>query len=142
MIGLNHVLTGCAIAIAVKQPLLVAPSALLSHFLLDAIPHFDHTHYRHGSKYFFKIMTADTILSVAATILVMWAIPQYAAVIALGAFFAILPDILWVYYYTHNRPAWWFFRFHSKIQWFERPEGAIVEVSYTFFIALVTIALQ
>lgn len=142
MIGLNHVLTGSAIALAVQQPLLVAPLALVSHFVLDAIPHFDHPHYRHGSKYFVKIMATDTVISVATVIALMFAVPHLSLVIALGAFFAILPDIFWLYYYTHNKPQWWFFRFHSKIQWFERPEGALVEITYVAFIGLITLAIQ
>lgn len=141
MTGLNHVLTGTAIALAVKEPLLVAPLALISHFLLDATPHFDHPIYQYGSKYFTRIMVADGVLSIGTVSLVMIAVPQLAGVIALGAFFAIVPDFLWLYYYTHGRPQWWFFKFHSKIQWYERTPGLFVEASYLLFISTALLAL-
>lgn len=142
MTGLNHVLTGTAIALAVRDPLLVAPLALISHFILDAIPHFDHDHYRFGSKYFTRIMTTDGIISLGAVILIMLSSPALAGVIALGAFCAILPDFFWLYYYLRGRPQWWFFRFHARIQWFERPPGALVELSYVIFITTVIVAVH
>jgi hypothetical protein len=142
MTGLNHVLTGAAIAIGVRQPLLVAPLALVSHFVLDATPHFDHAVYRYGSKYFAAIMASDAILSISTITALTLFFPQLAGVIAIGALFAILPDFFWLYYYTHGRPQWWFFRFHTKIQWYERPPGAIVEASYLVFISTVIIAAR
>lgn len=142
MTGLNHVLTGTAIALAVRQPWLVAPIALASHFVLDATPHFDHEVYRYGSKFFAPIMITDGVLCVASVLAVMFAVPSLAAAIVVGAFFAILPDFFWLYYYTHGRPQWWFFRFHSKIQWFERPPGALVEISYAIFITTIIIAIK
>lgn len=142
MTGLNHVLTGSAIALAVREPLLVAPLALLSHFVLDAIPHFDHPLYQYGSKYFTRIMVSDGVLSIGAVLAVVLFAPALASVIILGAVFAILPDFFWLYYYTHGRPQWWFFRFHTKIQWFERPPGALVEASYAVFIMTTLIAVQ
>lgn len=142
MTGLNHVLTGTAIALAVREPLLVAPLAILSHFILDAIPHFDHEVYRYGSRYFTRIMITDGVASIGSVVLIMFLVPHLAWVIALGALCAILPDFFWLYYYTHNRPQWWFFRFHTKIQWFERPPGAFVEVSYVIFIITVIVAVK
>ena len=142
MTGLNHVLTGAAIALAVRQPALVAPLAFGSHFLLDAIPHFDHPIYQYGSKYFTRIMLTDGIISVGAIAAIMLLVPQLASVVALGALAAILPDFFWLYYYTHGRPQWWFFRFHTKIQWFEQPQGALVEIAYLVFIITVIIAIK
>jgi hypothetical protein len=141
MTGLNHMLTGTAIALAVRQPILAVPLAFLSHFILDAIPHFDHPLYHYGSRYFVFIMASDAVISLSAVTIIMLLVPQMSGVIALGAFFAILPDFGWLYYYRHNRPQWWFFRFHSKIQWFERPPGALVEASYLIFISTVIVAL-
>jgi hypothetical protein len=142
MTGINHVLTGAAIALAVREPFLVAPLAVASHFVLDAIPHFDHPLYQHGSKYFARIMATDGLISILAVVGLMAAMPSLAGVTALGAFCAILPDFFWLYYYTHNRPQWWFFRFHTKIQWFERPPGAFVELSYVVFISTVILAVK
>ena len=141
MTGINHVLTGSAIALAVREPLLVAPLALLSHFILDVTPHFDHPLYQYGSKYFVKIMASDAVLSIGSVILIMLAVPELAWVIALGALMAIIPDFFWIYYYKHNRPQTWFFKFHSRIQWYERPPGILVEASYLLFITVVIVAV-
>lgn len=142
MIALNHMLTGTAIALAVRQPALVVPLAFLSHFVLDATPHFGGLpFYEYGHKYFPLAMVADGILSVSSVTTVMLLQPLLAPVIGLGAFFAILPDVFWLYYYTQGRPKFWFFTFHQKIQWFERPPGLIVEAAYLVFISTVITAL-
>jgi hypothetical protein len=140
MTGFNHVLTGSAIALIVRDPLLAAPLALVSHFILDAIPHFDHPHYQYGSKYFAGIMVADGVISIGSVVLIMLAVPSLAWVIALCAFVAILPDFFWLYYYLNGRPQWWFFKFHSRIQWYERTPGLFVEASYLLFITTVIVA--
>ncbi len=141
MTGLNHVLTGAAIGLAVQQPLLVIPLALLSHFILDAIPHFDHEIYRYGSKHFMKIMISDGVLSVGSIVALMLLFPASALPIGLGALFATAPDFLWPYYYRNGRPQNWYYKFHVRIQWFERPPGALVEASYLIFISTVIVAL-
>jgi hypothetical protein len=142
MTGLNHVLTGTAIAIAVRQPLLAAPLAFLSHFLLDITPHFGGTPiYEYGHKYFPYIMAADGIISASAVFLICSLVPSLATLILLCTLCAILPDVLLFHYYTHGRPNTWFHRFHLGIQWFERPPGAIVEASYAIFISTVIAAL-
>lgn len=142
MTGLNHVLTGTAIALIARDPVLVVPIALVSHFILDMIPHFDHAQYRYGSKYFTHIMTTDALLSFGVVLAAILVAPELTLSIALGALFAILPDFFWLYYYKNGRPQWWFFKFHTKIQWFERPHGAIVELSYVIFISTVIFAVQ
>lgn len=141
MIALNHTLTGAAIAIAVKQPALAIPLAFLSHFVLDAIPHFgDVPIYTYGHPKFLYIAAADGLISIGSIWFIMACNPQLALVIGLGAFFAILPDLFWL---GHFARKWkhWFFTFHQKIQWFERPPGIMVEVSYLIFISTVIIAL-
>ena len=141
MTGLNHVLTGAAIGLAVQEPLLVIPLALVSHFILDAIPHFDHEIYRYGSKHFTKIMLSDSILSIGAVLGLVLLFPANALGIILGALSATAPDFLWPYYYTHGRPQNWYYKFHVGIQWFERPAGAWVEASYLIFIGTVLVAI-
>jgi hypothetical protein len=142
MTGLNHVLTGAAIGMGLQNPWLVAPAALASHFILDSIPHFDHEMYRYGSRYFAGIMASDAILSVSSVLALTLLLPALALPIVIGAIFAILPDSLWLYYYRNGRPQTWFFRFHTKIQWFERPVGAFVEASYLIFICVTILALN
>ncbi len=141
MTGLNHALTGAVIGIALQQPLLIIPVAILSHFILDVIPHFDHEVYRYGGKYYSQIVTADGLVTIIAVATLMLAFPTLALAIALGVICAVAPDIPWQYYYTHGRPQNWYFRFHTKIQWFERPPGLLVEASYLIFIGTTLLAL-
>jgi hypothetical protein len=141
MIALNHALTGTAIAIAVKQPVLAIPLAFLSHFVLDAIPHFgDMPFYSYGHPLFRYVMAADGLLTVSSVGALMLFNPNLALVIGLGAFFAILPDVFWLGHYALKWKHW-FFTFHQKIQWFERPPGIIVEAAYLVFISTVIAAL-
>jgi hypothetical protein len=142
MTGLNHVLTGTAIALAVKQPLLIAPLAFLSHFLLDAVPHFGGTPFHvYGHKHFAKAMATDGLLAITALCTILFFAPALIIPILVGAFFGFLPDVFWLYYYSHHEPQYWFFRFHQAIQWFERPSGAIVEASYFILISTIIFAL-
>lgn len=141
MTGLNHALTGAAIGVAFRQPLLVVPLAILSHFILDMVPHFDHEVYRYGGKYYRQIVATDGLITIAVIVGLMLTLPQLAFVMALGAFCAVLPDLPWQYYYTHGRPKNWYFNFHTKIQWFERPPGLLVEASYLVFIGASLLAL-
>ena len=142
MIGLNHVLTGTTIALIVKQPLLAAPLAFLSHFFLDITPHFGGTAaYEFGHKWFPYIMAADAIISAGAILLICSLVPSMAAIIVLCVLCAILPDVLLLHYYTHGRPQSWFHRAHLGMQWFERPPGAIVEASYLVLVVSVIFAV-
>lgn len=139
MIALNHILTGSAIALAIRQPLLVAPIAFASHFVLDVIPH-----YIYGepwSKLFWASWTIDAVLSLSACLSILVGAPEFAFIMLLGGFCAELPDLLWVYFYTHGKPKHWFFGFHDKIQWSQTWPGLIVEVAYVPFILGVNLAL-
>ncbi len=143
MTGLNHVLTGSAIALIVRQPLLAAPLAFLSHFLLDVTPHFGGTPiYEYGKHWAFPyIMAADGLVSAGAVALICSLAPNMAALICLCVLCAILPDVLLFTYYANGRPNTWFHRTHLGIQWFERPPGLLVEASYAVFITTVITAL-
>src|SRR5688572_13715349 len=127
MTGLNHALTGTAIALAVQQPLLAAPFAFFSHFLLDITPHFGGTPiYEYGHKYFPYLIAADGVVTITAIALICTLVPSLAALIILCVLCAMLPDVLLFAYYTQGRPNTWFHRIHLTMQWFERPPGIIV----------------
>lgn len=142
MTGLNHALTGTAIALAVQQPLLAAPLAFFSHFVLDVTPHFGGTPvYEFGHKKFPYIIGADGVLTVAAITFICMLQPAMAALIVLCVLCAMLPDVLLFAYYTQGRPNTWFHRIHLGMQWFERPPGLIVEAAYAILISTVIFAL-
>lgn len=136
MTGFNHALTGAAIGVALwQQPLLVMPIALVSHFVLDAIPHFDHPYYTFGHKHAIKFYAADGIICVLGIAAAIWLAPHALLAICLGAAFAMLPDLTLIHYYTRGKPKHWFHNFHLGIQWFERPPGILVEGAYLVFIS-------
>lgn len=142
MTGLNHALTGAAIALAIRQPIIAPIVAFLSHFVLDVLPHFGGTPaYHYGHRWFGYIMGADAFITGVAVLTICLIAPHYAILIMLCVLCAVLPDILLFHYYTHNRPNTWFHRWHLKIQWFERPSGALVEASYAIFISIIIMAM-
>jgi len=141
MTGFNHALTGAAIGLAVQHPLLVVPLAFLSHFVLDALPHFDHPFYTFGHKHAWKFYTADAVIAIAGVTTLLLLAPQLILPILLGAVFAVLPDATLLHYYTKGKPKYWFHNFHLGIQWFERPPGILVEGAYLIFISTAIAAL-
>ncbi len=142
MTALNHALTGAAIGMAVQQPLLVIPLAFVSHFVLDIVPHFEQKNYTFGTKSTIITHVVDGLLTLSALVFLGFFAPHLMFPAVLGAIFAMLPDAFWLHYYTHGRPQYWFYRFHQKIQWFERPQGMLVEVSYLVFIGFVITAIR
>lgn len=140
MISLNHVLAGTAIGLAVKQPLLAAPLAFLSHFVLDAIPHWNYGD-KPGSKLWWKIWSADAVGSFLAILLLALAAPEVALAVIVGGVMAEFPDVFWVYYLKAGKPQYWFFRFHTWIQWSETNRGLYYECGYFIILVIINIML-
>lgn len=142
MTATNHAVTGAVIALAVKRPELAVPLAFISHFVLDATPHFgiheDDVLKRNVHWLFRCVMTCDVILAVAAFIILPivghhtvawgWIVASMAA--------AFLPDLVWIFRYLEeirtkiSRPHGRYARFHQYIQWSETPVGLIVEIAW------------
>lgn len=135
MTGFNHALAGVGIAITVGNPILVAPIALVSHFLLDMLPHFylksfGDTTTRPYQRRLLWFLAVDGVITLSFVIWAIYLWPQLWLAIAVGVFFAMAPDILWP---LNGRVEALkkFFQFHQKIQWFENPWGALFEVPFT-----------
>ena len=131
MQALNHVAFGSLIAITIKQPALVVPLALASHFALDMLPHYgEDPRAPSGSRPYHIRIVVDGLASLALLVYVSSQFPVYTGVIVLGAFFAILPDFFWPFalYIKNNNPLWKFLRFHKRIQNFESPRGIYLEI--------------
>jgi hypothetical protein len=136
----NHAATGALIAMAVKQPWLAIPFAFLSHFILDAIPHFgiheDDVIKRNGHWLFRTVVAADVLLAVTLFIALPIAGRHTVAwgLILACMTSAFLPDATWIYRYFGEirtklaRPHGWYDWFHQKIQWSEKPWGLIIEI--------------
>jgi len=141
---INHAAVGAGIALLVKQPLLAVPLAFLSHFFLDAFPHFGIVGDSTYEKIFkFKrtyVMVLIDFLGVLVLTVLLWGQPWYVFASALAA---VSPDAMWLYrYFGFERfgkkppkpgPLT---RFHQKIQWGERLWGVYLEVPITIFLLI------
>lgn len=135
MTGLNHAMTGIAIAVTVKNPVLAPVVALVSHFVLDALPHFGHPKLEPGRKAFDYYLMLEAVFMTAVTVAAMFLFSEQWFLVGLCAFLAFSPDILWYFKSFRPHPAIAkklakYFAFTSVIQWYERPPGAIVEIVY------------
>lgn len=146
MIAVNHALTGTVIGLTIGQPAIAIPLAVASHFICDAIPHF-HTA-KPGNRAiksagFRNYLMADATLCVVLVALLAVLQPAHWLLAAICAFAAAAPDFLWLNkFLTIRRGNKWrpgaFSRFAARIQWFQRPVGAVVEVAW-FAAALVVL---
>lgn len=140
MTATNHMLTGAVIAAAVQQPILVVPLAFLSHFVLDAFPHFgveeSDSAARNNHPLFRAVLTIDLIILFLALIFVPILFHQGVSwwILLLGMLAAYAPDVVWLSHFYHDHKGHIrkepirLTKFHQKIQWFERPPGLITEI--------------
>ena len=157
MTATNHAITGAVIALAIKKPELAIPLAFLSHFVIDAIPHYNppHIHARQGHNAettwerkfadpaFVGIFFGDMILLLIflAICLVLGTADVSRWTIVFSALAAISPDFVGgrvlIYKYigikrkNPNKKSL-FTRFHNWIQWMDRPSGIIIEFAWFF----------
>jgi hypothetical protein len=131
MTATNHGLMGIVIGAFLPMPLAI-PLALLSHFVMDALPHYGIPQkQRNTSKIYKKVVAIDTITALLFAVLAAsfgkWAMFWVGWV-------AYSPDFMWVIsYFRHNnnlhmRPKNFITKFHKNIQRYERPWGAYVEI--------------
>lgn len=135
----NHAAAGAIIAITVKQPYLVIPLALLSHFSMDALPHFGYPgHPGYGELLKHRLTQLYIFLDLVGWIFLIWAMQGLSWLAYVAAFTAVLPDlwrILWrasFYFWLEKRGKHFhrgpISRFHRRIQWAHYPWGLVVEV--------------
>ena len=147
MTATNHALTGAVIGLIVGQPLIAVPTALASHFVCDALPHFkvnlpDKVLLK--TKGFRDYLIADASLCVLLVAALATFRPQHWLLAAICAFVATSPDLLWINKYLKTRSGKRYTRgafgkFAGNIQWFQRPIGGVVEVAW--FIAAIIILI-
>lgn len=138
----NHLLVGAGIATVVTNPFLALPLAFLSHFVLDALPHFGYNKQGYGELFKHKRFYAVQVISVFGVLALPFAIDINALTVA-AAIVALSPDFEWPYRYfffeRKNRkpPSSPIQKFHTNIQWCERSWGIYVEV--VFYILIFTV---
>lgn len=93
MLSTPHLLVGAAIVQAVPNPEIALPAAFLSHFVLDAAPHWDGSPKSPFSKKLLGGIAADYIFGVALILLITTGNDRQLLILA-GAFLATLPDFI------------------------------------------------
>lgn len=128
MLSLPHVIIGATIATKVPDPTIALLLAVLSHFIVDVLPHWNphlseeiklHGHFLKKTLLFIIVdglLGLFTGLSIAS-----FALPNVERflIVALGAFCGVLPDLLEAPYFflKWRHPLLVnFTKYHSKIQ--------------------------
>lgn len=119
MLSISHTLAGAAIATHVHNPYLAIPLILASHYLLDAIPHWDAgTGLSNGDKSVHTAILHEIPDLLLSTILVLIFFPplpstfsSFSSIFSYppfwGAFVALLPDFLEApRNFLHWEPRW------------------------------------
>jgi hypothetical protein len=129
MLLTNHSLTGALIALTIDNPLLIAPVALVSHYALDSTPHFGIKIDSFADRRFQRIAWIDSPLALTAAIAAALTHPDRFWLVALGTFFACLPDLYYIPQYFLKWPdVKWLSRFHGRIQWSETKQGIVTDL--------------
>jgi hypothetical protein len=137
MTATNHALTGATIGLLVGDAFLAVPVAFMSHFVLDAIPHYG----SNGDQNFIKttafkrVLFVDALICLVIVSVIIGLKPHNWLLACVCAFLATSPDLLWINSFTKlNRGKKWqpsaYSKFAKVIQWFEKPIGAVVELSW------------
>ncbi len=140
MTATNHGLFGSVIAISLqKYPAVALALSPLSHFVLDAIPHFGLPEKDLRSRKFALILVSDAVTAVITTLLIAGLWPEIAFLVIACAFLAASPDLMWIYYQysgvkfknVHLLP-----KFHSWVQWSQHSSGLIAFTDIIWFLIL------
>ncbi len=95
MLSISHAATGAFIAVKVGNPVLAIPLILLSHYLEDAVPHWDvGTGLSNGTRSRRTAFLSELVDLALAGILVIAMFHTHGVTPYYGAFFGLLPDFL------------------------------------------------
>jgi hypothetical protein len=143
MTATNHAVTGALVATAINRPLLALPAALLSHFVIDCLPHWDY--YKFAPTPTAKRAAAMADLSLAITLITIFVLTINAPawLLITGAGLGILPDTMWLPFIlkgtesikaNSKRPLNVIRKYHIRIQWAETPKltGLLAEIVWLF----------
>ncbi|MDO8503416.1 MAG: hypothetical protein Q7S60_01870 [bacterium] len=112
MIELPHTIVGAALAAKIGNPALALPLALASHFVLDMLPHWN-PHLRTEKRTLGdirpktkRIVMIDVVVSIVVGVAIATTVlpdTKHFIVVLLGAFLAVLPDVLEGPYFFFNQ---------------------------------------
>lgn len=114
MLETPHTLTGAALATKISNPFISLPLALVSHFILDRIPHWNPHLYTEKkengkiSKKSFTIVTLDSSIALASGTII--ALTQstntmHSFIIITACFLSVLPDVIEAPYFFLNKKS-------------------------------------
>lgn len=142
MTSTNHALTGAFLAVSIKNPEVVLPLAVLSHFIVDMVPHWNHKVSKKNER---PVNTAEFLLT-SFLILALALTIDVSSWLLLGSIFlAIAPDLMWL-------PEIWrgklpdmsgdsilhrLRRLHQKIQWSETNKGLWIEAGWFLLLIII-----
>lgn len=145
MTATNHTLTGAVLGLAAGSVLpwwAVLPLAVLTHYAMDALPHFGQRNNEAAALNRLKwLLPLDAAVALAVLLALFFARPPYWLLAVAAGVLCASPDLLRVGRFTrflHRgeivRANDWQARFHRYIQWGEWLWGAWVELAW--FMAL------
>jgi hypothetical protein len=146
MTATNHSITAANLALITKT-WWILPIALVSHFVLDALPHFGSTKGKDVDKKFIVVYTIDFILLCSLWLIVLLVTGHFRYLVIAAMTAAALPDVVWIYRLIlklrkkivpkKNILT----RFHTAIQWGERSWGWTIELGWLSVMAVIFISL-
>ena len=131
MTGFNHAAVGGFIGKLFPLPIAL-PLALVSHFILDALPHYGIPHKRRNDRFWRIFTTLDFFIAWGYLGWVYLSRHHYA--IFFCGLLAASPDFIWVARIVKTRSfdlsknTSRFTKWHAGIQRFERPWGIWIEL--------------
>lgn len=150
MTATNHAVTGAVIALVVQKPLLAIPLALLSHFVLDVIPHSEPRDFSNSlaKKIIFTDGVIAAILGVSLPLILNTTVSPLVIFACMTA--AVVPDLIWGIRYLRikdidkvfTEPMSKFSRIHFNSQWSESIEGFYVEAGWLAFATYLLVSLS
>ena len=140
MTGANHIATGALIGATFSAPIAV-PLAVVSHFAMDALPHFGNKGFSRRSKRFIAIVTVDALIVATITAVIIIIKPHHWQLMLAGGVLAMAPDAIHAPNFIrelrkremHPHDSR-FSRWHSRVQR-EYAWGLVVEVAWLALIA-------
>ena len=146
MTATNHSITAANLALITKT-WWILPIALISHFVLDALPHFGSTKGKDVDKKFIVVYTIDFILLCSLWLIMLLVTGHFRYLVIAAMTAAALPDVVWIYRLIlklrkkivpkKNILT----RFHTAIQWGERSWGWTIELGWLSVMAVIFISL-
>lgn len=137
----NYMVTGAVISFTVREPFIALPLAVLSHFVLDSIPHFgdnDESDTKEG--YFPRFKKAVLIIDAVLTaIFLAWLVASGSTLAVACAIAAASPDFVWIYREIvlkirgSLKPRNAISKFHEIVQWYEKRWAIIIDAMYLAF---------